>query len=239
MRSSCGWTFASPRFGLRCQKIVVNFVIESFDTWNQKNFPRLNEQHFIDWIFHVNIIKIVIQLFHFLGINFALLFKMSWFLWLVLLYLLFEIVNKIRLDHLANNLLKINCRWHRYELSYSDTDLLLCFRIPMPDQIPLTFGMKYLPKKKVAFRNGIQRNQRYIPISCARNISAMSSNIWLFCLEILLGLTVKRDGWSVYQWLLYSPENQTPHSRQCSQLIFASALMKSSNFWITFCTKWS
>lgn len=94
-------------------------------------------------------------------------------------------------------------------------------------------------KKKVAFRNGIQRNQRYIPISCARNISAMSSNIWLFCLEILLGLTVKRDGWSVYQWLLYSPENQTPHSRQCSQLIFASALMKSSNFWITFCTKWS
>lgn len=56
-------------------------------------------------------------------------------------------------------------------------------------------------KKKVAFRNGIQRNQRYIPISCARNISAMSSNIWLFCLEILLGLTVKRNGWSVYQWL--------------------------------------
>lgn len=149
MRSFCGWTFASPRFGLRCQKIVVNFVIESFDTWNQKNFPRLNEQHFIDWIFHINIIKIVIRLFNFLGINFALLFEMSWFLWLVLLYLLFEIVNKIRLDHLANNLLKINCRWHRYELSYSDTDLLLCFRIPMPDQIPLTFGMKYLPKKKL------------------------------------------------------------------------------------------
>lgn len=94
-------------------------------------------------------------------------------------------------------------------------------------------------KKKLPLETVFNAINAIVPISCARNIWAMSSNIWLFCLEILLGLTVKRDGWSVYQWLLYSPENQTPHSRQCSQLIFASALMKSSNFWITFCTKWS